>query len=574
MNLYVILDKKYIKRINKFDTSGIYLLDDEIIFEGDNSYLVSDIKFDDKIIYENAQKINLLFDNDLCNDLNKFKNNFFTRIYMPLSRIINAIDFLISKHKVSEIILYGGQQQTNFVPYYMAEGEIQRVLLYETPMFVNSHIYKQFKNKVKVTYKYKNSYVKIFLYKNLRRYGLFLFKFLYMFLFHHKLNKVKEEKINFHGNKVVAFPVRSVVQIIAVEDFFISLQSDLRVQPVFFVYEGIMKHGLPASKYLLDKKYDTVQIYKDNIIYKVVINSLIRFIKGYPCKIFLWNGFDIKELTIEMKIANFEKYIYQELLFNKLRKYKNSINYIFSTEIKSPEAFIENKIGQKLNIKSGNSQSQSIQSVPLPSFEMNGEFLFDNKKDYTYFNQFQNSGRFIGTFRYLKILNVKFSSFNNKKNVIFFTQPYEYDNQNKIISLLVTQLDRDQKFIIKPHPRDGTDYSMFLSYDKVSICIQQDLNLIWKDCDIVISRTSTVLLDAILRKKIVFSVITTAFEKRQNIAYIDKKFLCIIDNIDALSHGLTREIEKYNINERYANLRSDFFGDKDFVKNFYKMIDA
>lgn len=568
-NLHIILDKKYTKYIvpNEYN---IYLLKDNYLKTSEKKiyiYYVNEVSINSKEIFTLSQEIRELFEK-LEQDYKKYENNFFTNVYLPLIEIIISIKNIIKKENIKNIFLYGGNDKIEFIPYYFAEGESQKKFLYFTPLYANYFIYKIFNQYYQIKILKKTSKIKIYYFKFVRRYLFLIFKFLYMFKFHYNLNRRNKELNYFFSKdkKNIIFPVRNIAQITSIEMLYKYLSTNAKFNPIFFAYERLMLTNNQVTRYLQRKNYNTLQIYKKNDIYYSIIKSFFKTLKKLICKKnFIWNNMNIRELTTELTLTDFEKNIYQYLLENKIKKYKKQINFIFSTEIQSPEAFIENGIAKKYGIRSCNVQAQSIRKIPLPTFYMNGDFLFENYQDYEFFTQFnypnKNNMKFIGSFKYFFLLENNISNNNtnnNRKKIIFFTQPHEHENQIKILKKIINVLKGFQTLHIKKHPRDTKDYTYLIDNKKVFIEKQIDINIILNEYDIVISRTSTLLLDAILYRKIVLSILISNFDKNGKQVYINNKYLKVLSDLKDLD-DFQKIISQYNIEEKILAIKKDLY---------------
>lgn len=576
MNLHVILDKRHFKR--NFDLDDLIVVNDNFNFKPEvKIFNVDEVYFDEDKQFDYSQKILELF-KKFDKTLFSYTNNFYTNTYLPLLKVINTIEILVENNNINKIFLYGGSNEVEFIPYYFAEGETQKIFLYESPMYMNYYLYKYFKKNHNIIFKEKDSILKINTFKLTRRYLFLVFKFLYMFLFHFNISK-KTENLNYsfsNNKKNIVFPVRNIAQVTSIENLYQFLRKNEKYNPVFFVYERVLSHQSNTTNYLKEQNYNTLQIYKDAPIYKTICKSFANVFKNifHTNKTVSNTIFSIKELSNEIYLMNFEKEVYSLLLESKLSKFSTSIDLLISTEIKSPEAFIENRLANKHGIKSYNLQAQSIMKRPLPTFSMNGTFLFENLIDYKYFNKFpypdKESMEFIGSFKYFNLIENKFIPINNKKKIIYFTQNHEHENQSKIINTIIDNLLKDQILYIKKHPRDNTVYDNFINNKNVFLEKRLDLNVIIQDIDIVISRTTTLLLDAILYKKIVIAIVLSSFDKNGQQVYINCDYINIIYTLDELNNFNDRCID-YNIKYNFNRITSDLYSSSNFTKNFCKV---
>jgi len=574
MTLHIILDEEFLKYVTE-DENKIYLINDGLACEKkDNIFIISDINLDEKKIFEWSQEVKNIF-----KQIGYYKhvNNFFTNTILPLYRVFNAIDFCMAKYNIEDIILHGGSEKIEFIPYYMAEGEAQTKFFYKSSWYMNYFINHKYAPSVCVDIQNETSILKIKSAIFIRRYILLIYKFFFILkrLIHMQIKIRHEYPIVNSSKKIIVFPVRSIAQITSIEKLYKTLEKDY--VPMFISYERLLDKNYESYKYLIQQNYRFLHLSQVrkveliNITIKSFLITLWKALKNTERKKFKY--FKKHKILSEVILLDFEKNIYNALLSRALLKYKNKLEYLFSTEIQSPEAFIENQIAKEMNIPSCNTQAQSMMKIPISEFDMHGNyFLFENKIDYNFFINFDYQEKYkmkyLGSFKNFDLIKKDTRLEYDLDNILYLTQNHEHSNQIEIIKKLLEVLPEEKKIFLKLHPRDSFDYSKILS-DRLLIENEKNINIVMRRYDIIVSRTTSLLLDALLYNKLVFSILFSSFDRSGKQVYINEKYLKIINGMDELinfDQYANDEIKNKSIKRN--TLIKDLYGNTDFEINF------
>lgn len=580
MKLHIVLEEKYAKNLNIAENDIILSKKEYACLCDSGAVYIQDFAIDDNIAFCLAREVAEVFEKH-GKRLKKHVNNSFTHTIRPLFQLFNAIDTIISENPVNEIVLYGGRTDVEFVPYYLAEGEAEKSFMYETSFYFNYFVVLKYKNMIHVVLEKPDSWFRLQRMIFFRRWGLQIYKLFYLMIFHFKLAHMTKSVRFDTGNekKLIVFPVRNIAQFSAVDNIYGLLERSSEFVPVLFLYERLNVRGNPVLDYAMSKNYRIVQIYKTKSSALFML-PLAVFIRSAANAVFSFSSevclglIKERELFREAVLLDFEKDIYKQLLSRKLKEYASNIAFVFSVEIKSPEAFAENYAAAENGIRSCNCQSQSIVQAPLPFFDMGGEFfLFENLHDYGYFTQFpypeKDKMKFIGTFKYFDALKSDYKSVPENK-ILYLTQPYEYANQFEQLNILKNSLNGEMTLHIKKHPRDTNSYADLINGTTVFLEDEKDIRHIMASYEIFVSRTTTMILDAIMYKKKVIACITTSFERNRKPVYINGRYMHVCYSNSELA-DIRNIIDHYDIFKNFSNLRTDFYN-TDFEENIREVL--
>jgi hypothetical protein len=560
--LFVIFSEKDFQLIeNKLNPNDILISKEKIELKDQLVYYASEHIINDLKLQHYAFFIRNYF---IKNHLDiKYSNNYFSNIAIPFLKVYDLVRFISKKYDIQEIILVGGNEKILFIPYYFAEGEVQKQLFYKSNWFYNG-LLKLLLKKNKITFYKQENLLKIKLYIFMRQDLLLIMK---LFIIPFKLikwkNFIKKEKNYKITHKNIIFPVRSIAQVNSLLNLYNVLKKN-GYNPLFLSYELLFNKKNETYLYLIENNLQTISTFDIKtidlfkLIYKEFYNNFIVILKN-------------KCLINEHLFIDFEKKVYNNLLKKSIIKLKLTENnsFLISSEIQSPEMFLEKDI---FNNNFCNLQTQSMSMNPLPFICYKKFFFLENLLTYNYLKKLPNSEciNFIGIFKYEDVNLYKDKINYNLEKIIFFTQPHEIENQEFIITFLCKSM-KDKKIYIKLHPRDFNNYNNLLNkYSNLFIEEEKNLNTLFDKYDIIISRTTTLLLDAIIRKKLVFSITISDFDLLYKHAYINNKYLINISKKEKLK-DIKKEIStfnKINLENRFFNLIKDFYGNIRFIEKF------
>ena len=143
-------------------------------------------------------------------------------------------------------------------------------------------------------------------------------------------------------------------------------------------------------------------------------------------------------------------------------------------------------------------------------------------------------------------------------NIIYFTQPYEFESEDEIISFII-QMEKefDFKLFIKLHPRDKA--SRFNKFADRILTKDISINIIRERFDLAITRTSTIGLDCFINNlPIIFCVMSEA-GRNVSATFLDKQYLGYITSFEKLKtifatyHTFLDYFNNYNNNFKKEN---------------------
>ena len=484
------------------------------------------------------------------------------------------------ENSVEEIVFTDFVPEANYFPYYEAEGEVNRALFYENFDFISSQLMRHAE-----LYCIHNRYcsIRILNFRSLlvlklriflRRYFLFLLKIVFHFC---KIVITKKtKKISNESELIIS--TRSLAHSFGLEPLLKNTECTIHVCDGLS-FSNKNKKYIKSIYRNFSSQYQTLSLsdlfnsIKSCYSFFSQRKSLDVTIEIYGARIYL------KSIFIEACVSHLESLLYAKSVFN-LCKNNEKIRVVINTELITPYSFWLKNICDTIEVKVIQLQTVVIDRFPSPNFVFSDLFLFDSKAIFSFFhtNQYINLAKmnFWGNLNY-EVGDVK----TNKRlnSIVYFTQPYEFENQNRILLFLIEYTKKNElNFYVKLHPRENLANVPKYILNKLFILpkdITEEEYL--KYCDVAILRTSSMTQDLILRGIPVINFINTSYDRSVLNLYLNSEGINVCNDFEKLEFLLNDFI---NFQKDYSKYRIDYLnnlginlGLNDFVlqlENFLK----
>lgn len=513
-----------------------------------------------------AHKFNIFWseNSDLIN-YSHLNNTYYFGV-ASLLNILDYINLIISQYSISIIELLGYHDK-KYIPLYATSwGESSKAAFINVSEFINPFIIDAFSDKVKI----ESSKPKLisFIRFTARIFSITTLTTLRQLVKVRLRNKKNNKEINIKYLCVI----RSKHQLSNFKNIFSKVQGDCL----------ILESEMLSSNELLR------QINKTNLNYTSLFDgpsAVLILFKSYIVCLFklLTLCLNKKKIVIERKDYSLcipyqsiaiDTYIqpalvsYEKLLEKKIKSLDNKPERLISFEQVSPQAFIESKVANKLNIPSVGIKTTLIQPIAIPligpfdKFLVNTGVELDDAKansvardDHIKFEGNVKNTRLFERFRSKKVTKLNC--------ILYASQPHLIeDNLTIIDSLLDTVSGSNINIKIRPHPRDKTLYDKYNNEPCITISYDEELASLILDSDLLISRTSTVLEESIYLGTPFISCCLSDKDRSYNARYINKQSILYCEEIDILK---SRVNDYMNIKKYFNIFRKDYLvGYKEF----------
>lgn len=233
-----------------------------------------------------------------------------------------------------------------------------------------------------------------------------------------------------------------------------------------------------------------------------------------------------------------------------------------SFEQVSPQAIIENDVCKVLGLKTIGVKTTSIQSITHPIVSPFDMFLVNDQseevmyKDCSVLNK--SAIHYIGSPKYSALIKMRSSRQEPSGIFVYATQPHESDSNQVIVSTLAQHaVASGKRLIIRPHPRDEGNYNSFLCSNVVLDSNTRLYELI-AGADLLVSRTSTVLEEALYIGTPYLSCCLSEKDRSFCAAYLDPKSGLVVKSLESLSQRLN---DLSGVGELFLKFRQSFLED-------------
>lgn len=271
------------------------------------------------------------------------------------------------------------------------------------------------------------------------------------------------------------------------------------------------------------------------------------------------------KLSKIISLEFYDKYLYRKALEKSLTGLE--LDEIHTYEMINPTAFIDNAVAQSKGVRFCIHQSATLdyrRIVQYPDFD---EFTASSKYDQMHvLDSVKDKDVLIAKSFSNGPLNKKKEIHCDEKGlkrVVYFTQPFpmKLEDNYRIIEYLSDLAKKESfQFMIRPHPRDLSDY--LGKYPDIGILNDPDSKEDFYGADLVVSRTSRVLYDALIKGVPYLSLLLNP--KDRDLATV---YLC-----EELELIRIYELEKLGdvINfDRYCAFEADYYRHRELVLGRY-----
>lgn len=469
----------------------------------------------------------------LTNSLSSFQKdlilssalNFFMHNYRFLLMWIETVKSKVDSNNYDEVV-FSDYIKLDYLPYYEAEGEINKQLFYKKFDFIPFYLFKFLEKSypnLKLRILNNKSKIELLFRVFTRRYVLLCLKFLL-----HLSNILKNKKTDDldNSNLKILILSRGIAHTNYVKGLLeLNQNIFLHASDGMFSKNANTEYAFKINKSRLYTQYNYLSFADLTEIFWNLFTNL--FNKRIPNLDLNLISLNFNSLIKEMIIAQLEVDLHVRSVYNVVSKVKSNFKIITCEMISQYPLWLNRQFEINKNVKVLQLQTTSLDLFPVPNFVHTDAFLFKSTKDLDYFkNLFPNESdklKFYGNLSYNNKSIIKTGK--ELKNLIYLTQPYELDNQISIIKYLV-QLASFKGFnlFVKPHPRENLkQLSGELSGigSKISFLDKDiDLNSLRLLADLVILRTSSMSQDLYLNRIPTINVLLTNFDVNLKAEYL------------------------------------------------------
>lgn len=467
-----------------------------------------------KIIKGNTNK----FEFDKIDLIYPFINELYSYSFKIIVNLIDQINNIIKKHKISKLILIEGNNKVEYFCCYYAEGERSKQRWYKRSWFLNYYIYHSFKNEINIEWKYKTNYIKLKTFKYLRS-RLMLYRQIIKLLYKYVKYILKSQKKLYLKNvlwnkKKVLFLIASTIQISPLIPLYNYIEKNTNIEPLYLILDNRFQKNNERILKLKKLRYIKISEYINlkQILRLIFIEKKFDFSKdNNMIKINFKNkniSLNTKNILDEIS-QNWPSIIMRSLSLNRMMQVldKKNIKFLINTETFTHQSAIYGNWSTKQGIKLYSIIFVAISEKIYPKmvwanamFVMNPLICKKLKQKFEVKNVFS-----FGPLTYDNYFSTSVAK-NPIKKIGIFTQPgiftKDYINIIQDVFDIRVKLQLDFEVIIKVHQRERMAHlfrKKFKKYRKTKIfqneIISQD---IIKKLDLVISISSATIMQAII----------------------------------------------------------------------------
>ncbi|WP_055447260.1 hypothetical protein [Lacinutrix mariniflava] len=497
-------------------------------------------------------------------------NNFYRNCTMPVFAWVETMHRTLGSNTFSEIVIVGFSKNIGYMPYYEAEGEINKRLLYKSydavPAILSSILNKKRINHTLVNKKnVYNLRARIYI----RRYVLLMFK-LVLFL-------GKSIKSNITTTVHVDQSKYSSMMFsrgIAHTEFIEKLIKTYNNKILVHVADGLVSKNKNAN-YVRSVGITNSLFYEQQIKVTTVLKAFFTIVK---CILSLPKTHNIKIEGVtfnfasaqrEMLISYFDALIYKNTIKNYITP---NIKMLVTCEMYTPFAYVISQIAKEKGIKSAQLQSTAMSLRKEPSYFYADFFLMNTKKSAETFKQiFPNHAKkieFIGNITVDENTNQEFNKNTNVKKVVYFSQPIisELKEEDLLLrKLVLLEKELGFKLFIKLHPRENRNKFESienLKYIEDGLTFGQYIN----NTDLAIFRTTSLGQQLLINNVPTITCLLTENSRQFNVDYIDRNYFGTVQDIDDIEN----RIENYSfLLKDFARFRKEYLKANNLDKGLF-----
>lgn len=491
----------------------------------------------------------------LINEINHLYSEHISKIVAILEAVNNNIN------DETEVILVGGNPSINILPLFAFGGiEEKHKILFNFYLLYNKIISDNFAS---CTYFFKDSSFKIFIQKKIRVYLIFaLVSILTLVKF------LKKVEFSFKRVKTRAiFPIRTIHQINSLYSLINQLNKD-NSNASIILHEGLTAKGVTAyARKKFNSNLDIINTFTLNNLPLFIYTSALCILKIFVNSIltrkatFDYRGFSI-ELYVNELSANQFSMSYYEFYKRVLKKIINSTsqtNVLISSEMKGRTLFNEYSAAKEKGkgLRVFNIQTAAMNAEYIPYLFLTDKFYLDSKSLLEQFSKLYNNDynlNFSGSFKYLDIKDSSEISSTIGNDILFFTQPYEHEINNKILNIILAQCPQTTRRIsVKLHPRDNI--KKYINDERITYMSEQNLSNeeLILDHDIIIGKTTSLLHDSIILGKYTVPCLFSNTDKSFKLDYLNTRLNAYSEN-DLIQKLQDKDVNLFiEVRQEYLN---------------------
>jgi hypothetical protein len=457
-----------------------------------------------------------------------------------------AVSNITSKFNITGITCDRYVHANNYLPFYEAFGETNIKLLFKNSDFLSSLI-KDFCYEKGIAFSYLKKGAKFILKLKIfvRRYCLLVIKLLlslkvYIFSKKFHINQVAPED----GRPEFYISVRSTVH----SEFLLPFIK--KYAPNCFIIVGERQFAYGANRDFWKRNFN-FNVFPERCFFKIkdffsIFNKILLLIfldsekfsrdaKDFQMD---FEYFKIKpfDLLPEFCISYYEQYLHY-ICIKRFLKYINANNgVVISTEQLTTYPYWLSRAASEKNLKSLQVQTTLLNPFEQAEFVRTDKFLFYDEgllqalsiKNPSSKHKFDYWG-------FLKINeNVLANKVKSLKKVVYFTQPYEFEYEDEIITLLIQMEGKyGYQMFLKVHPRD--QHSRFKKFGVNRILENKvSMNEITSQFDLAVTRTSSIGIDCFINNLPVIFCVLSESARKTSATFLDKKYSGYITSIEGV----------------------------------------
>lgn len=517
---------------------------DKINFESETLYLVTKIRND---LPRESQQVVVPFDADSCelrdqadllrdslasalnNNLLKDAfvsnyHNFYFHIFRNIYKWVVKIESILEVYPSAHVVITNAVSG-NYMPLYEAEGEINRPLFYKEYDFIPKILYDYLtQSGVNCSVVNWQSNIirstRIFL----RRYMLLFVKplyYTYQTIRHRKKNQIISE------DKRILLLSRSIAHTHLLYPF-------IENSKLFYILysEGFFTRGLnsPFFSNRFDCGGTLYNYFSLSVIWTkfLYVSATLISLFWHKRKYFEIGGIELPLSSVlqEMIIAYYDAIIYSEAVARCVT-FSNNIKMVVTAESFTQYPYsIRSSLAKVGDFKLIQIANGAIDLLPNVKFVYADCLAITSEsvcKEYQKLHpKEKNLFVFWGDTKQVSFYDNEPKIF---KKIIYFSQPYEFESQERILYFLYNYANKNNAIVtVKIHPRDFLTNEIAIRY---GFQVEKTINMFSvyiKDYDLAICRTSSILKDVILSGIPFISALFSKGEQNTNIEFIRPEY--------------------------------------------------
>jgi hypothetical protein len=484
-------------------------------------------------------------------DIEPHINGVYEYVISSINNILFTIESVVTEQDV--IYLLGGHHKLRIGACYAVKSpEFNKNVLFDRADVLNPFLFEALQSSNKRV-KYHESFFIVTLFKYVAR--VFLL-FCYSFLFTLKkyvvgcINTKDKQSIIFKDNitEYILFPVRSNPQFdFASPIAHTIVSSGAKIKPLLLYYEMLM--GESFYNRLSNATYPYISLFRYEYILSLLflpISIMSNVVKLYlslrkqPPLVLFSEGYSyslpLSYLVFE-NLAAPQVYFYEKLLdkiISSLSDNNINIHGVCSTEMVGTQAFIERAVTKKYRLKIVNIQTSVVYDNYYPVKAVGDKTFCLSEKIAENFNEvgINNKGHaeFIGNLKYLTSNEAPSNKVRNLTTILYASQPYEPELSCQFLLELSHWLNENMQTVklrIRLHPRDNIAH--YLALKNVEFVLNDEtIAESIKSASLLLTRTSSVVLDAIGYKVPYFVCKLSNFDLNVNLPFLKHAELTVL----------------------------------------------